>query len=259
MKLNKTFWINNEFIKRGIFVESFSDSSAELIQRAYELWNHAKDILESHSTKDFLSDAISNLNKVIGLRIKLLNDIYHFNQSPFKTRDKKIYNQLGEFEILRPKLINEITTFRNKIEHHDETPPTLNKCKDFIEICWYFLKATDLPILHINDSILFCYDGQDPYGIGIEINFKNKWEISISGCVKPSQLVSFKTQGFIEINLDRHETAEQLFNRLSKGKGSSKAFYKEREINQEDIFINGILLPNKDEFKEIVRKYFKAI
>ena len=65
--------------------------------------------------KDYIGDAISTLNKAIGMRLKMLNENYHFSQSPFKSKEKKIYKQLEDFGIVRPKLIQNFLSFFSKV------------------------------------------------------------------------------------------------------------------------------------------------
>jgi len=230
---------------------------ASSIQRTYELWQHASDILTKHSTKDYLSDVISNLNKAIGLRIKMLNETYYFDKSPFKTKDKKIYKQLEYFEIVRPKLINEIRAFRNDIEHKDQIPPSYKKCQDFLEICWYFLRATDLYIIYIKDSLLITNPVDDNYHLGFKIDFKNGWINSIHGCLEPSQISTSETLGFIKVAVEKFITRQQILDKLSPEEKKNASHYIGK--NPEDIILSGQILDDKESFQILVKQYFKTI
>ena len=100
-----TVWIDKEFCKWDAQSEGGSIMPLSSLKRTYELWNHADDILLKHSTNNYLSDAISNLNRAIGMRIKTLNENYHFNSSPFKTKDKKYIASLKSLELLDRNLL----------------------------------------------------------------------------------------------------------------------------------------------------------
>lgn len=253
-------WINKKFIEWDAVSDGASIRPPNSLHRTYELWNHANDILAKHTTKDYLSDAISNLNKAIGTRIKMLNENYHFNKSPFKAKDKKIYKQLEEFGIVRPKLINEITEFRNNIEHNDKTPPPHKKCQDFLEICWYFLKATDLYVLYIKDSILFENPKNNKYWVSVNFNFEKGWSASIRGWLTPTDISISDTSDFIKIRVERSETRQQFIDRSSRK--DKKGFFTDedqRGQNPEDVYFSGQLLSNQGEFAAITKQYFKTI
>jgi hypothetical protein len=254
----KTIWINRNFTKWEAITEGYSDVSKTSLYRTYELWNHANDILIKHSTNEYLSDAITNLNRAIALRTKILNKNYCFKKSPFQTK-KNVYKQLEDFEIVRPKLLNEIRIFRNNIEHNDKKPPSYKKCQDFLEICWYFLKATDLYVIYVKDSVVFEPPGRK-YWISLEINFERGWTNSIRGWLKSTEFSTSEKKDFLKVDVKKIETRQQFSNRLSrKARKSLQDPNDNRGENPEDVYFQGKLISNPNDYELVMKQFFRAI
>lgn len=253
-------WINNIIIDWEANSESAMLSSPNSITLTYELWEHAESILSNNQTNNYLSDAIINLNKAIGLRIKALNQNYHFNNSPFKTKDKKILGQLEEFGLIGPKLLNEITTLRNNIEHNDNPPPTHKKCLDYLEICWYFLKATDLHVLETKDSIIFTNPNNNKYWVSFEIDFDKNWHAELRGWLPPSLISFSEFNDSIKVISKKYQNRADFLNSLDKKKYSDLNDEDDtRGQNPNDITFSGIISQDNKGFKNILVKYFKTV
>lgn len=108
--------------------------------RLYQIWNHAKSIAEASNTKDERGDSITNLNKIIDLRVKELNKIYSL--SKYLKRLKPL-DRLIHLGIIRYHLLEKIDRVRNLYLHQDNDPPKKDELLNLIEFVWYFLKATD--------------------------------------------------------------------------------------------------------------------
>jgi|GEM_PF-6589760 len=253
-------WIDNKIIDWETSSDGGMVMPPSSLTRTYELWEHAENILSSHKTNNYLSDAIINLNKAIGLRIKALNENYHFNSSPFKTKEKKILGQLEEFGLIRPKLLNEITTFRNNIEHNDSDPPTQKKCLDYLEVCWYFLKATDLRVLETKDSIVFTNPKNNKYWVNLEIDFDKNWHARLRGWLSPGLISISETANSIKITSRKYQSRIEFINSLDEKYRSEFDLEDDtRGKNPNDITFSGIISEDKDGLKNILIKYFKTV
>jgi hypothetical protein len=45
---------------------------------------------------------------------------------------------LTEFGVVRPFLLQRLLKVRNAIEYRDVTPPSAARCREFIDVTWYF-------------------------------------------------------------------------------------------------------------------------
>lgn len=253
-------WINKIIVDWETHSDGGEVMSSSSLTRTYELWEHAENILLNHKSQDYLSDTIINLNKAIGLRIIALNENYHFTKSPFKTKDRKILGQLEEFGVIRPRLLNEITKFRNNIEHNDSIPPTYRKCLDYLEICWYFLKATDLHVLETKHSIVFTNPTSDKYWVNLEVNFSNNWTAALRGWLPPKLISATEVINSIKINSKEYQTRAEFINSLDPKYHSE--FDREddaRGKDPNDIVFFGFITEDKEGQKNILTKYFKTV
>lgn len=240
--------------------ESGQVMSSSSLTRTYEFWEHAENILLNHKSQDYLSDAIINLNKAIGQRIKALNGNYHFTKSPFKTKEKKILGQLEEFGVIRPRLLNEITIFRNNIEHNDSIPPTHKKCFDYLELCWYFLKATDLHVLETKDSLILTNPTSENYWVNLEVDFSNNWFTTLRGWLPPKLISTSEKSNAIKITSKKYQTRAEFINSLDPKYHSE--FNREddaRGIYPNDITFSGIIESDREGLKNVLTKYFKTV
>lgn len=256
----KSIWIEKEIFKWDAYCSDTEGESPNVLHRTYELWNHAKEILDNYNTSDYCADAISNLHKAIGLRIKMLNTNYCFTKSPFKTKEKKIFKQLEDFEIVRPKLINEIASFRNTIEHEDKLPPPYKVCQEFLEVCWYFLKATDLYALYKPLRVGFVNPKNNSYWVELEVHFENMWITDVSGWLNHTKVIESEHSDFLKVDIDLIKTREEhIRNSIGFSKLGIPNNEDCREVDPDDLFFNGQLNVKNEELIEIIKMYFKAL
>lgn len=133
-------WLN---FGQGATTHNFLD--LDLLARSYKMWRHAESKLTSDAHDLDLADAILWLNRAVSLRVKSL-----FKQYDLRTIGRSLgMNRASHSEIMaevgliRPRMLRELTVLRNAVEHEDAAPPTLQRCQEFSEFVWYFLRSTD--------------------------------------------------------------------------------------------------------------------
>ena len=148
--------------------------------RLYQIWNHAKSIAEASNTKDERGDSITNLNKIIDLRVKEINKIYSLSKylKPLKPLERLIH--LG---IIRHHLLERIDRVRNLYLHQDNEPPQKDELLNLIEFVWYFLKATDGLAIKRNTRVQINPAGRID-------DSKNYFEVHIKFEENPNLLIS---------------------------------------------------------------------
>ncbi|MGE7949554.1 hypothetical protein [Lysinibacillus sp. NPDC093688] len=118
-------WISKDVLNFDYKVESTQVTSIDRLNRAYEIWEHSRELIERNQSDFHLSDGIANLKRSLNQRLQLIEDLYHLKS--IKLEDKpKGYLELLEFlGVVRPFLMKQLLAIRNDIEHRDVQPPFL--------------------------------------------------------------------------------------------------------------------------------------
>lgn len=139
----KQLWISDNFLDQQLFCEVYSGYDDNIINRAYEIWNHAKNLIEQNDDTYSMSDAIWNLRRCLDQRTRTIEKNYNLKQIPLLQKPKGYYELLEYYGVARPFIVKNLFSIRNDIDHHDATPPPKERCMELLDIVWYFLKATD--------------------------------------------------------------------------------------------------------------------
>ena len=143
-------FINNIVLSWEKNVDGWSPANEEW-KHAYTYLDHAENLI-LHEKTNFLIDSISNLKRSIDHRMKLINKNYKIKKTSFYQNNKSIISALSEIGIVRPIMLNNLVKLRNYLEHQFGNPPDKERCKEFSEIVWYFLKSTDTLVMNIQDA-----------------------------------------------------------------------------------------------------------
>ncbi|MDI6767615.1 MAG: hypothetical protein QME52_12410 [Bacteroidota bacterium] len=79
-------------------------------------------------------------------------------------------------------LVDVITTLkrsiRNEIEHQDAAAPSKDRCEEFLEFTWYFLRSTDKLSTNVLNTFTFEAEGDSdsPYWINVTTGPDNEWQ-----------------------------------------------------------------------------------
>jgi hypothetical protein len=151
--------------------------SSKLIQRSYTIWEHSKTLIEESTNDLQLSDGILNLKRSFNQRLKLIEDIYSFKSIEISNKPKGYLELLEKYGIVRPYLMTKLLSIRNDIEHNDAPPPNINKCKELLDVVWYFLKSTDSIVKIVNNAnfdLLDDLDEETQYGFEANIDYDSR-------------------------------------------------------------------------------------
>ncbi|ASR46571.1 hypothetical protein B4V02_07725 [Paenibacillus kribbensis] len=178
------------FISKSIFDwDYYSDGgkvlSSDAWTRSYKIWEHSKTLIDKAITEFELADGIANLKRALNHRLKLIESYYNFRNMDASWKNKGYLEILESFELVRPYLMKNLLSIRNDIEHNDAKPPGKERCNEFIDIVWYFLKSTD-PIVQIlkysNAHTLYDEDGYETqYGFSYRVDFSDLSSINFTG------------------------------------------------------------------------------
>ncbi|MFY0518251.1 hypothetical protein ACOMCU_10525 [Lysinibacillus sp. UGB7] len=150
----------NKWISKDVFnLEYETESSIVLnivdLKRAYEVWEHARSLIENNESGFHLSDGIANLKRALNQRLQLIEKIYNFKNINLEGKPKGYLELLEFFGIVRPFLMKQLLIIRNDIEHRDAEPPSFEKCLELLDAVWYFLKSTDYLVRYSTNTLVY--------------------------------------------------------------------------------------------------------
>jgi hypothetical protein len=200
--MTSSVWINPMVF--DWYPESQGHFSNDPDFKSYELWNHAKNIIEKGENDFFLIDGICALKRAVSHRLKYITDTYNFNDIPLQGIPKKPLQQLSYFGIIRPLMLKKLILIRNNIEHEYASPPDKEFCMELLDFVWYFLKTTDYFTELIPNNIVLAAKRFDDnsYYLSYTIDSENGWNISYLQGKLPEELCAFKkVDNWIEVVL----------------------------------------------------------
>lgn len=169
-------------------------------QRMHDILRHAEHILESHNDADYTADAIENINKALDQRFNLLSKVFSLKSlRRSELRSLSQTDALCRIGALRPLMIGEINSIRNKVNHEDDTPPNLTDSKRLAEFAWYVLKSTDALVQVDNIALLF-RSSHD--AVSTTVNLTDPWHVDCSAQLGPSRISLSPFTGNIRCNMD---------------------------------------------------------
>lgn len=138
----KAVFVSPEFLDWPAELSNWRSLPRGKQRRDYEILNHAARLLEGDDTPDRRGDCVNALNRVIDKRVRLLNQHYLIDAV---LGSRKSIDNLERVGAARRYMLLQINRIRNFFEHRDRRPPPRARLKIFVELTWYFLKATDIP------------------------------------------------------------------------------------------------------------------
>ncbi|WP_019849564.1 hypothetical protein [Desulfitobacterium sp. PCE1] len=196
-------WLSSEILRWYPRQETASIYDLESSKRAYDIWNHAEELLSIPAGEFHLVDAIGTLKRAMDHRLRLLDEIYNFKNLPITNKSKWLLERLGFLGAIRPFMLKSLLEVRNALEHRDATPPTQDMCLQYLDIVWYFLRSTDYLARVKTEAFVFYHGGNEQgYKMGVDINTNESWEIKINADIPKEMLSSEFVDGWMEVHLD---------------------------------------------------------
>jgi hypothetical protein len=268
MNSTKEFaWVSSQVLDWEILRED----SEGLIgwKRAYKHWDHAEQILskpENEINELYLVDVITTLKRAINHRVQHLNESYGFKKIPVEDISRHLFEQLSYFGIVKPRMLKNLVDIRNAVEHQDVSPPSYERCLEFLEFVWYFLRSTDVLAAHRVSLFVFeYYEKNLEYGLEIETKPDSDWKIKIHGYIPPSMYSPTRIDTWICLEINEKKTIEEQILRILDQEESDQEEIEEiheaiEEIhktkNPEDIYIDGIMIGPLSCIKRLFHQYF---
>lgn len=197
MKSIKNVWIDSSILYWSIN-GSIGCYNGEDIASCYEYWEYAETLINKFDDKFHLQDSIKNLKYVVDKRIKQIERIYDFKSYFPSKHILEIYEELG---IVKGFVIKNLFELRNNIEHNEVEIDEKERCRNFLDTIWYFLKSTDLLVTSSNVENDFYKDiDNDDIVINIDVNTPKLEDADIRGTIEKSMISYQEKEDFIQIN-----------------------------------------------------------
>ena len=233
LDIGNIIWISNEILSWNECGRSELTINKELRERSYNIWKHANELIEFSRNQFDLEDGIIDLKRALNHRLKIIEEIYGLKKNIQEYKKLPYLEILERLEIIRPILFRDLFQVRNAIEHNDSRPPEKERCIEFSDIVWLFLKVTDTIVSKQYNDLEYQKNENDLDFYNIKIDYRESLNIYIHARVKKDIISINPKEDWIALKLND---------------------YKFLKNNKDDIVINGII----EEF-ERKEKLFRII
>jgi len=199
------------------------------------------------------ADCISNLRKCLSHRLKHFESVYNLRPALPTPKKRHYLDVLADLGVIRPSLIQGLFEVRNDVEYNDATPPDLGRCREFVDIVWYFLRSTDAMLYTQRTGMMLTPPDSDTwdsvYWCSFDLEYIPAFDVTLSGWI-PSHLASTtEAPSHMVVEAETFQTKSEKW-----GLESDHA-----DKQDDDVWITGRLLPRPDERHRIIRLALTAI
>jgi hypothetical protein len=250
-----TIWLSTEILNWDLYLEDSEGSEDDSWKRAYDHWKHAGRVLLEQQDPLYRVDVITTLKRALNHRLQYLNNLYQFKKIPTRNKAHGLLEQLADIGVIKPIMLKRLMSIRNEIEHQDAPPPTIERCEEFLEFTWYFLRSTDTVASMIVRHFTFEpeHDGEvRPYWITIQTGPFDHWIINLYGWVVPSTISEVPRHNWLKINVEATYTRAEYLAKFPETEPSSWGNGKEPD----DIWFSGVLVEPYEYCDHIYKLYF---
>ncbi|MET1171347.1 hypothetical protein [Paenibacillus amylolyticus] len=240
----KTIWIPREVLTWDMEVDSSTVFDDNESLRSYEIWEHSKNLISSHTSEFQLVDSIANLKRSLNQRLQLIEKRYNLKSINYRNKPKGYLELLEQYNVVRPFLMRILLSIRNEIEHNDMRPPDLNRCQELLDVTWYFLRSTDHIIRNQIDKLVISMpreqDKKGNYWINLDIDFGVPVSLKVN-CWLPDEFVSqTKKNDFLRVDAVEFRQFD------------NKNIYRDRL--SADVNVRGKMILDADDLFTLVKK-----
>ena len=222
----------------------------------YSYLQHAEELINANNNKHYLIDAISNIKRAIDHRVKEVSQDYKFKKLSSLIDVKGNMEVLKELELIKPKMVHDVMTLRNILEHQFSDPPNQARCLELAEVAWYFLKSTDYISRQISDGANFVDIYDENYCFGLDGSPKNDWLKTVSGWLPHDMVSDEEKDGFFAVEvIELKSGADQK----KKCLDSNEILYNYyNSFDDLDVYLECNII-DYSQLVKFVRGYFQAI
>jgi hypothetical protein len=186
LQAGQTVWLAAEILEWDASASGTGSGSIDW-RRQYEPYLYATRILKSARVDEELVTTPYHLKRAVEFRETALKKAYSMEKiaGEMGVAPEKILHSL---DIVLPIMHRKLISLRDEVTHNgDASPPDINRCKEFAEFTWYFLKCTDRLLTDPIVSVAFDYarDSSNSFELNVD---PAAWSMSLVGAI-PKALV----------------------------------------------------------------------
>ncbi len=246
--MNKPIWINPKIMSWFAHDDGGSIFEPTRRQRAYEILKRAEFFLDCDTvpTEHDRADCLSNLRRCINHRLEFLEEEYSLKSNLIRGRNTHYFELLRRVGAVRPTMLNGLLAIRNDVEYRDLAPPEVKRCRELVDVVWYFLRSTDhLLQVHKAGAMLTPPDA-DPwdstYWVKCDIDFVPKFACRMNGWLRPEWISTSGVEDYLHIKTSVFHTKSEKFG----------AFEQHLDKDDDDIWFIGDALLTESQKERII-------
>lgn len=199
--LPKKIWLSHKIFEDYLPCIGGKSISSVVRKRAYDLWNHANNLIQNATTDFQLEDGIIDLKRALNHRLKLIEQLYGFKKNISAYKNIPYLEILEKLSIIKPSLLKKLLIIRNNIEHNDFSAPEQERCLELSDVVWYFLKSTDQMCNLLYNDIECLDEDNDNCFFSIKIDYEKNFTISMRGLLNKKDLSSSYRDSYLELDI----------------------------------------------------------
>lgn len=204
----RTIWVTGGITNWGLRLAGEIPPDGIRVHAPWRDFRHAEELLNiAPGDAHYAASALTALKRCLFARIRHIFEQYAIDQIPFDGALKKTSKKLQQLELLgivRPSLLSRLIEVRNAMEHTDADPPDGDRCIEFFDVVWYFLKSTDQLLWPVRGPFeLSSPDGSIALQLG---RSSPEWKLEAEGNVRSGLVSLEEINGWCRIGAESLET-----------------------------------------------------
>ena len=256
----KMIWISPAFLKWDICASLRTRVSATVTSRPYAMLDHGEDLLRHHVGELFRVDAILTMKRALDLRLKRLNRLYAFDRLCGKEIPKHLIQKLEYCNIIRPLMVRKLLDLRNVLEHQQKIPPPVDRCEEFLEFVWYFLRSTDWITSASIDRIQYEHP-RYKQNYGIECWKSHDWTFRLNAWLPATMVSQSPRRDWLHLAVSEIRTRREMRQAMTKKEVRELPEKRDdRGRDPDDCFVRMLvkMVHESTSYQQLVREYFRA-
>ncbi|HHK8465214.1 TPA: hypothetical protein ACQYBX_004467 [Vibrio parahaemolyticus] len=247
-------FVSNDILKWKATAFTYACNESMEWHKCYSYLEHSEKLLSISDGKHFNADVISNLKKAIDHRIKHLAKQFKLKSLGKIFGIPTTYELLAALKVIRPIMLAKLLDVRNSLEHQFSEPPKTERCAEYLEFVWYFLKSTDSLAKEVRFDVSLEHHELEHLWLTFDVNPDTDWNVMVSGWI-PEQNV------FESANSD---TFKIIASEYRRGSDKLKALEKEQPdplwkgLSKNDFWISNAKVPQSKFTKSLIQNYFSG-
>lgn len=250
------------YISKELFCSDISKCSIELQdeerKRCYSYLNHAESLLVAANNDYFYIDVISNLKRAVDHRVKLISKQYNIKPVSKLFDLKGTFETLAEFSLIRKLMVSKLLELRNCIEHQFQTAPSHDRCEEYIEFTWYFLRSTDYLAKELCTDIYFDAGESSHYFAELQLSIESGWNIELRACLPKKFYKDHSSSDFHPIEVIESKLGGTIIEQ-NEAKADIETDEYWNDLALDDIYIDNANVKCPELKRVIIREYFENI